>query len=214
VSAANKQTIQRERSEQKKTTFGEAIPPKIHLVNNFCGEKCLKVLQSVAKYTTFTHEKQTNHMSSLIGNTEGKIDAKGRAFLPATFRRLLSDETAFYIRKGVFQNCLVLYPEAAWENTMSELRRQLNPWNREEDSLFRQFVAEADRIELEDNGRMLLPKRLLQAAGITSSVRFLGHDTVIEIWPLGKVEETFTDTESYANKMQDLLKNARIPIQV
>lgn len=153
-------------------------------------------------------------MSSLIGNTEGKIDAKGRAFLPAIFRRLLSDETVFYIRKGLYQNCLVLYPESAWEDTMSELRRQLNPWVIEEDSLFRQFVAETDRIDLEDNGRMLIPKRHLQATNITSSVRFLGRDTVIEIWPIGKAEETFVDANTYGQKMQNVMKNARRPIQL
>ena len=150
---------------------------------------------------------------SLIGNSDAKVDAKGRAFLPATFRRLLGDEKVFYLRKGLFEDCLVLYPATAWECTISELREQLNPWVREEDMVFRQFVAEADRIELEENGRMLIPKRYLTAIGIRSEIRFIGRDTVIEIWPMGKVEETFIDANLFASKMEQLMKNARKDIE-
>ncbi|MBO7160530.1 MAG: cell division/cell wall cluster transcriptional repressor MraZ [Paludibacteraceae bacterium] len=146
---------------------------------------------------------------SLIGNSDAKVDAKGRAFLPASFRRLLGDEKVFYLRKGLFENYLVLYPETAWESTISELRQQLNPWVREEDMIFRQFVAEADRIELEENGRMLIPKRYLTATGIASNIRFIGRDTVIEIWPVGQVENTFIDANLFASKMEQLMKNAR-----
>lgn len=149
-------------------------------------------------------------MPSLIGNTDAKVDAKGRAFLPANFRRLLGDEKVFYLRRGIFENCLILYPEAAWEETINELRQQLNPWVKEEDQIFRQFVAEAERIELEENGRMLLPKRYLNAIGIGSAVRFIGRDTQIEIWAAGEVENTFLSADVFANKMEKLMKNARV----
>ena len=79
--------------------------------------------------------------------------------------------------------------------------------------VFRQFVAEADRIELEENGRMLIPKRYLTAIGIRSEIRFIGRDTVIEIWPMGKVEETFIDANLFASKMEQLMKNARKDIE-
>lgn len=149
-------------------------------------------------------------MPSLIGNIDAKVDAKGRAFLPAVFRRLLEEEKVFFLRKGIFENCLILYPESAWENTIGELRQQLNPWVKEEDQIFRQFVAEAERIELEENGRMLLPKRYLSAIGATSSIRFIGRDTQIEIWASGQVENTFMDGAIFAKKMEQLMKNARI----
>jgi MraZ protein len=158
----------------------------------------------------YLYPKEKNQkMSSLIGNIDAKIDAKGRAFLPAIFRRLLADEKVFYLRKGIFENCLILYPETAWENTIGELREQLNPWVKEEDQIFRQFVAEAERIELEENGRMLIPKRYLSAIEATSCIRFIGRDTQIEIWAAGEVENTFMDSSSFASKMEQLMKNAR-----
>lgn len=148
-------------------------------------------------------------MSLLIGNAEGKIDAKCRAFLPAIFRRLLNDQKVFYLRTGIFENCLELYPEDTWEQTISDLRQQLSPWVREEDALFRQFVAEADRIELEDNGRMLIPKRYLTAIGITSEARFIGRVDKIEIWPLNEVEKTYIEPQKLGEKMEQIMSAAR-----
>ena len=59
-----------------------------------------------------------------LGNIEAKTDAKGRAFLPAVFRKVLqaSGEERLVMRKDVFQTCLVLYPESVWNVQMDELR--------------------------------------------------------------------------------------------
>ena len=67
-----------------------------------------------------------------LGNIEAKIDAKGRVFLPATFRKVLQagGEENLVLRKDVFQPCLVLYPESIWNEQMDELRSRLNRWNR------------------------------------------------------------------------------------
>jgi MraZ protein len=168
----------------------------------------------VSKNYIILHRKKKNtFMSALTGNIEGKLDSKGRAFLPATFRHQLGEENVFYLRKDLFENCLVLYPSQTWENMVAELRQRLSPWVRQEDQIFRQFVAEADRIELEENGRMLIPKRYLTAIDIRTEIRFIGRDTVIEIWPLGKVEETFVDANLFASKMEQLMKNARKNIE-
>ena len=53
-----------------------------------------------------------------LGNIEAKIDVKGRAFLPATFRKVLQagGEERLVLRKDVFQACLVLYPESVWND--------------------------------------------------------------------------------------------------
>ena len=149
-------------------------------------------------------------MSALTGNIEAKIDSKGRAFLPATFRHQLGDNTIFYLRKDLFENCLVLYPQQTWENMVSELRQRLSPWVRQEDQIFRQFVAEADRIELEENGRMLLPKRHLNNLKFQGGIRFIGKFTTIEIWPINKAEETFMSDEDFAIELEKLMKNTQL----
>ena len=147
-------------------------------------------------------------MRPLTGNIEGKLDSKGRAFLPASVRPQWDGCTSFYLRKDVFQNCLVLYPENSWEETVTELRQRLSPWNKREDQIFRQFVADADYIELEENGRMLLPKRLLNSLDIKGGIKFLGKITTIEIWPIDKVEETFVSDGDFSIEIENLMKTS------
>ena len=63
-----------------------------------------------------------------LGNIEAKLDAKGRVFLPAAFRKVLqgAGEQGMVMRKDVFQACLVLYPESVWGEQMDSLRRRLS----------------------------------------------------------------------------------------
>ncbi|HPG55473.1 MAG: cell division/cell wall cluster transcriptional repressor MraZ [Paludibacteraceae bacterium] len=145
-------------------------------------------------------------MPSFIGNIEAKVDAKGRAFVPAQFRRLVDENSVFVLRKGIFDDCLVLYPEAVWEEIIGVMRQKLSRWNRKEEQVFRQFVAEANRIELEDNGRMLIPKRYIESIGIKNDIRFVGCDTSIEIWPSNKIEETFISADSFAAELEKLME--------
>ena len=96
-----------------------------------------------------------------IGNIEAKTDAKGRAFLPAVFRKVLqaSGEEGLVLRKDVFQNCLVLYPESVWNERLDLLKSQLRPWKQTHQQIFRQFVSEAEVVSLDGNGRFLISKR-------------------------------------------------------
>lgn len=119
-----------------------------------------------------------------VGDYTAKTDAKGRVFLPAIFRRQLDgmDEEALILRKDVFQKCLVLYPMSVWNAQVDDLQSRLNPWDRKDQMMLRQFVADAEQVELDSQGRILLSKNKLQYAGITSEVRFLAVVDRIEIW--------------------------------
>lgn len=119
-----------------------------------------------------------------VGDYTAKTDAKGRVFLPAIFRRQLDgmDEEALILRKDVFQKCLVLYPMSVWNAQVDDLQSMLSPWDRKDQMMLRQFVADAEQVELDSQGRILLSKNKLQYAGITSEVRFLAVVDRIEIW--------------------------------
>lgn len=119
-----------------------------------------------------------------VGDYTAKTDAKGRVFVPAIFRRQLDgmDEEALILRKDVFQKCLVLYPMSVWNAQVDDLQSRLSPWDRKDQMMLRQFVADAEQVELDSQGRILLSKNKLQYAGITSEVRFLAVVDRIEIW--------------------------------
>lgn len=144
-----------------------------------------------------------------LGNIEAKIDTKGRVFVPAAFRKILqsSSQNTLILRKDIFQDCLVLYPFDVWEEEVSKLRSRLSRWNKAEQSLFRQFVVDAERLEMDANGRILLPKRYCQMTNIVSDVRFLGVDNTIEIWANEMLEKTLVPADDFSTRIQALMDN-------
>ena len=148
-------------------------------------------------------------MTRFLGNIEAKTDAKGRVFIPATFRKQLqaASEERLVLRKDVFQDCLVLYPESVWFQTQNELRRRLNKWNAQQQAVFRQFVSDAEVVMPDANGRILIPRRYLLMAGIQSDVRFIGMDETIEIWAKERADAPFMEAGDFSRALQEALKD-------
>lgn len=146
-------------------------------------------------------------MIRFLGNIEAKTDAKGRVFIPAAFRKQLQavSEERLVLRKDVFQDCLILYPESVWFKTQNQLRQRLNKWNAKHQQIFRQFVSDAEIMVPDGNGRILLPKRYLQMADIQSDVRFIGVDNTIEIWAKERAEQPFMKPEEFSEALQEVL---------
>ena len=143
------------------------------------------------------------------GNFEAKLDAKNRVFIPAGFRRLLQsslqqEDCLLYLRKDIFQDCIVLYPEPVWEAELTQLRSRLNKYDPEQQDVYRQFMLEAECVEMSANGRVLLPKRLLAMVGIDSEVCFLGVDDTIEIWPKAALEAPRMSAEAFQSKIKEI----------
>jgi MraZ protein len=142
-----------------------------------------------------------------LGNIEAKTDAKGRAFLPATFRKVLQagGDERLVLRKDVFQPCLVLYPESVWNEQMDALRSRLNRWNKQHQQVFRQFVSEVELLTLDGNGRFLIPKRYLRMADIIQDIKFIGMGDTIEIWSNQKTEELQMKPEDFGQALEELM---------
>ena len=150
-------------------------------------------------------------MIRFLGNIEVRADAKGRVFIPATFRKQLqaASEERLIMRKDVFQDCLTLYPESVWNEELNELRSRLNKWNSKHQLIFRQFVSDVEIITMDGNGRILIPKRYLQITGIQSDVRFIGVDNKIEIWAKERAEKLFMEPEAFGAALEEIMKEER-----
>lgn len=142
-----------------------------------------------------------------LGNIEAKADSKGRVFLPAGFRKVLqaSGEDQIVMRKDVFQDCLVLYPESVWNEQVDSLRSRLNRWNKQHQQIYRQFVSDVELVNLDASGRMLIPRRYQEMVGITQVVRFLGVGDTIEIWAGGESSKPFMDAEDFGKALEELM---------
>lgn len=142
-----------------------------------------------------------------LGNIEAKIDAKGRAFLPATFRKVLQagGEERLVLRKDVFQPCLVLYPESVWNEQMDLMRSRLSRWNKQQQAVFRKFVSEVEVLTLDGNGRFLIPKRYQRMAEIEQDIKFTGMGDTIEIWSVRQAEEQQMAAEDFGQALEELM---------
>ncbi|MCD7972507.1 MAG: division/cell wall cluster transcriptional repressor MraZ [Candidatus Azobacteroides sp.] len=146
-------------------------------------------------------------MISFLGNIDAKVDHKGRVAIPAQFRKILqtAGHTALVLRKDIFQPCLSLYTQEVWEENIAQLRSRLNKWNERHQLLFRQFVMDVDRVEIDNSGRILIPKRYLQMVDIVSEVRFLGVENILEIWSKSALEQPLVSVTDFSNEIQELM---------
>ena len=138
------------------------------------------------------------------GNIDAKADAKGRLFLPVTFRRILQEEgeERLILRRDVFQSCLVLYPESVWNKQVDALAERTGMFDRRGRDMLRRFVADSETVTLDANGRFLVPKRYLAMAGIQNEVRFIGVDNTIEVWALDAAQQMLAENETLGDDLE------------
>ena len=143
------------------------------------------------------------------GNIDAKTDEKGRVFVPATFRKLLQQANldSLILRKDIFQQCLVLYPENVWDAMVDAIAERTNPFDSKGRAAMRGFVAGAERISIDGNGRILIPRRYLESADIQGEVRFIGMDDSIEIWNRQKAESLLDTPDCLAESLERLMNN-------
>ncbi len=106
------------------------------------------------------------------------VDAKGRLIVPSKFRDQLGDE--FVVTKGM-DGCLFVYANNDWA-AFEEKLAQLPMSNKEARMFTRFFLAGAAQVEVDKQGRILLPAPLREFAQLEKDVVLVGVGTRIEIW--------------------------------
>ncbi|HOO16352.1 MAG TPA: hypothetical protein PLU99_04510 [Phycisphaerae bacterium] len=122
----------------------------------------------------------------LVGTYELVIDAKNRLSVPFNIRRKL-DEHSFYALPGGRPRTLALYPESYFEKL-----RPVPPVESLSDTTqaWRQFeYSQCALLETDNQGRILLPDRLLKRAGIEKEVTLIGVQDHLELWNRRDFEE-------------------------
>jgi MraZ protein len=121
-------------------------------------------------------------MTFFTSEFECKLDAKGRLVLPARIKSQLpeGDSQEIVIRRG-FETCLILYPLVEFKKVFSKISG-LNEFNEEYRKLQRNFLSGVVTVELDNNGRFLIPKNLLAYAQIDKEALIVGLGSKVEIW--------------------------------
>lgn len=119
------------------------------------------------------------------------IDAKGRLIIPSKFRELLGEE--FVVTKGM-DGCLFVYANDDW-NAFEQKLTSLPLINKEARKFARFFLAGAAQVELDKQGRILLPSNLREFAGLDKDVVLVGVGSRIEIWSKEQWEDMNSDVD-------------------
>ena len=148
-------------------------------------------------------------MVNLIGTYECKVDAKGRLMVPSALKKQLTPmlQEGFVLKRSVFQPCLELYPMAEWNKLMLEVNG-LNRFVKKNNDFIRKFTAGVKTVDVDANGRLLIPKDLVVFAGIDKEIVLASAVNIIEIWDKDKYEAS-VDVEDgdFASLAEDVMGN-------
>ena len=150
-------------------------------------------------------------MVNLIGTYECKVDAKGRLMVPAPIKKQLTPvlQEGFVLKRSVFQKCLELYPMAEW-NKQREGLDKLNRFIAKNNEFIRKFTAGVKFVEVDTNGRLLIPKDLLGYAEIGKDIVLASAINIIEIWDKDRYENSVYSTdEDFAVLAEEVMGNKK-----
>jgi len=168
---------------------------------------CYKVGKSVILCRLLEKQPKQNQMISFIGEYESTIDTKGRFLLPSGFKKQIPEKgsASFVLNRG-FEKCLTLYPIQSWKPLFEEIS-QLNDFDPKVREFRRYFLNGATQIEFDSAGRLLLPKNLMDYAGLGKDIVLVSAVNKIEIWDNIKYQQFFDSMspETFSNLANEVM---------
>jgi len=157
----------------------------------------------------FAHNHNLKPLNSIIGTYECKVDAKGRLMIPSALKKQLANslQDGFVLKRSVFQPCLELYPMIEW-NLMMQKINKLNRFVKKNNDFIRRFTAGVKVVEVDDLGRLLIPKDLVAFSKISKDIVLSSAVNIVEIWDKDLYEKAIAgDDVDFADLAEDVMGN-------
>ena len=121
-------------------------------------------------------------MAGYIGEFHCTVDPKGRFMLPGGLKKQVParEQKFFVIHRGIEKH-LIIYTKKEWERTTAEIN-ELNLYVKQNREFIRKFNRGATEMELDGTNRLLLPKTLMDYAGIDKDIVLFAYGSRIEVW--------------------------------
>tara|TARA_B100001250_G_C19379977_1_gene605756 strand:- start:134 stop:598 length:465 start_codon:yes stop_codon:yes gene_type:complete len=148
-------------------------------------------------------------MINLIGTYECTVDNKGRIMIPAQLKKQLDGFTTepFILKRSVFQNCLELFPCSEWKLMMDKVNK-LNRFVKKNNDFIRMYTAGVKSIDLDSNGRILIPRDLITISKLQKRVVLSSSINIIEIWDKDEYEKSINDPKvDFAKLTEEVMGN-------
>ena len=129
------------------------------------------------------------------------LDTKGRLIIPQKFREQLGE--GFVLSRGM-DHCLNLYTREEWEKFTAKLASMPELSNPDGRKVTRFFIAGAEELETDKQGRILIPQVLREFARLGKEVVLAGVGNRIEIWDKASWENynNYDDVDSLAKSLE------------
>jgi len=141
------------------------------------------------------------------------LDNKGRMFMPSRYRQSLLDECDGKLVLTVDRDrCLLLYPFPAWEVVEQQLNG-LSGIDRRVRRLQRLMIGYACELDMDGNGRILLPQQLRKYANMDKHIMLIGQGNKFELWDeetWNRQQEIWLAEEDEDEEVSDELKSLRL----
>ena len=145
-------------------------------------------------------------MIQLIGEFDCKLDAKGRLMVPSNLKKQLPsvEQEGLVVNRG-FEKHLVIYPKKVYQDIVAELSK-LNQYEKKTREFIRFFTRGASELSLDASGRVLLPKSLMEFAGISGDVVLACQFDKIEVWSKSAYDSLLdNEPENFANLAEEVM---------
>ena len=143
-----------------------------------------------------------------FGSYTYKVDAKGRVSVPAEYRDAIAGEP-FH---GVV--CYPSFTEPALDgggaslmDNFQSLIERLDPYGEDRDAFELAVMAEARRIPMDGDGRIVLPAEFIEFAGLEGRARFIGRGNRFQIWKPEAHDEVRELARAKARERRGLLRS-------
>jgi MraZ protein len=147
-------------------------------------------------------------MSAFSGKYYYTVDTKGRVMVPVAFREIIAANYGpkLYVTNDAFEKCLHIYPQDEW-NILSEKMGMLPQMNDAVSYFMRKVIASAMEVEMDKQGRVLLPQAHRQDTGIGSEAVIVGVVNKIEVWDRATWDKVMDpariDSDAYKKVLSD-----------
>lgn len=122
-----------------------------------------------------------------LGTYEHSIDPKGRLFIPVKLREANGTSQKKFILTQGLENCLYLFEPSAFHNILVSKLGTMPVKNQQDGRAFKRLLlAGAQDVELDDMGRILIARPLIDFAKLRKNVSILGVGERIELWARDK----------------------------
>jgi len=145
-------------------------------------------------------------MPAFSGKYYYTVDPKGRIIIPAPFREIITSNysTKLFITNAPFDKCLYIYPMEEWNKLQEQVRTK--PRSDEAIRFFlRRVVASAVEMEMDKQGRILVPAALREDANLNSNVVMAGQIERIELWDRNEWDVLFDPAKVDRRSIEDKL---------